>query len=151
MRTASTRRSSPGCWSSSSSAAGVAPNSDVVVELMREGRLERATVRIARSDDLRERPADLGGTDRLGFSLAPLSEAQRRRLGVPGGAVVRRAEGAARRAGLYAGDVILAVNGQPVRTLAELEAILGRARPGEVAALLVERVGGRAFVPLRIP
>jgi serine protease Do len=132
-------------------AAGVAPNSDVVVELMREGRLESATVRIARSDDLRERPADLGGTDRLGFSLAPLGEAQRRRLGVAGGAVVRRAEGAARRAGLYTGDVILAVNGQPVRGLSELEAILGRARSGEVAALLVERAGGRAFVPLRIP
>ncbi len=132
-------------------AADIAPDTGVVVELVRDGRLERASVIIARFETARERPADLGGTDRLGFSLAPLSDAQSRRFGVAGGMVVRRAEGAARRAGLFPGDVILAVNGQPLRTAEELNTALAAARSGEVAALLVDRSGNRAFVPLRIP
>ena len=65
--------------------------------------------------------------------------------------MVRRAEGAARRAGFYPGDVTLAVNGEPVQSAARLNGILDKARSGESAALLVERSGIRAFVPLRIP
>jgi serine protease Do len=132
-------------------AAELAPDTGVVVEMVREGRMDRTTVNLARFEEARERPADLGGTDRLGLSLAPLSDAQRRRLNVAGGAIVRRSEGAARRSGLYALDIILAVNGRPVRTLEELNAGLAKARSGEVVALLVDRGGSRAFVPLRIP
>jgi S1-C subfamily serine protease len=64
---------------------------------------------------------------------------------------VQRSESTARRAGIYAGDIVLAVNGLAVRTPQELGARLAAARPGEVVALLVERLGSRAFVPLRIP
>ena len=35
--------------------------------------------------------------------------------------------------------------------LAELYAMLAKARPGETVALLVDRMGSRAFVPLRVP
>ena len=132
-------------------AAELPPGTDVAFEVVREGRTERLTLRTDPPGEERERRVDLGGTDRFGFSLAPLSEPQRRRLGVPGGAVVQRSESTARRAGIYAGDIVLAVNGLAVRTPQELGARLAAARPGEVVALLVERLGSRAFVPLRIP
>ena len=64
---------------------------------------------------------------------------------------MQRAEGAARRAGLVAGDMLLAVNGDPVRSLDAFRANLENTRSGDAVALLVERAGHRAFVPLRMP
>ena len=78
-------------------------------------------------------------------------DAQRRRLDLEGGVVVLRAEGAARRAGLFAGDILVSVNGHPTRTLQALRAMLDKTRPGEALALLVERSGSRAFVALQVP
>jgi len=125
--------------------------SGFVLELVRDGRLEHASVPSALPSDHRDRYVDLGGTDRFGLSLLPLADTQRRRLAVPGGAVVQRAEGAARLAGVHAGDILLAVNGMPVRTPSELLASLAKTPTGEVVALLVDRMGSRAFVVLRIP
>jgi serine protease Do len=129
----------------------IPPGSGFVIELMRDGKAERAIVQSALSDDGRDRRIDTGDTDRLGLRLLPLGENQRRRLAVPGGAVVQRSEGAARLAGVHAGDIVLALNGRPVLTPAELLATLAKARPGEAVALLVDRMGSRAFVALRIP
>ena len=42
-------------------------------------------------------------------------------------------------------------DGMPVRTPSELLASLAKTPTGEVVALLVDRMGSRAFVPLRIP
>jgi len=132
-------------------AADTAPGTQVPIEFIRDGLPLHATVRVAAADEERPRPTDLGGTDRLGFGLAPLPEVQRRRLGLEGGLVVQRAEGAARRAGIFPGDIILSVSGQAVRSTEGFRAAVDRARTGEALALLVERAGTRAFVPLRIP
>lgn len=134
-----------------SAAADAAPGSLVTLELIRLGALQRIAVRVAAQDETRAPRADARGTDRLGFRLAPLSEPQRRRRGVEAGLAVQRAEGAARRAGLLAGDLILSVNGQPARSPEGFRAQLEKARPGDSVALLIERGGSRAFVPLRIP
>jgi serine protease Do len=132
-------------------AADTAPGTLVPVELVRDGAPLRTDVRLIAAEDERARPTDADGTDRLGFSLAVLPEAQRRRLGLQGGLVVQRAAGAARRAGILAGDIVLSVNGQPVRSTDAFRAAVDKARAGEVLALLIERAGSRAFVPLRLP
>jgi serine protease Do len=132
-------------------AADTAPGTQVQVDFIRDGAPRHATVRVAPAEDARERRADLGGTDRLGFRLAPLPDAQRRRLRLESGLVVQRAEGAARRAGIFPGDIILSVNGQPVPSAEAFRAAVDTARAGEALALLVERFGTRDFVPLRIP
>ena len=132
-------------------AADTAPGTAVSVELIRDGTPQSVTVRVAAPEEDRPRPADAGGTDRLGLKLAPLPEAQRRRLDLAGGVVVLRVDGAARRAGLFAGDILVSVNGHPARTLQALHAMLDKARPGEALALLVERSGSRAFVALQVP
>ena len=91
------------------------------------------------------------GTDRFGLRLSTLDEAQRRRLSPEGGVLVQRAEGAARRAGIFPGDVIVGVNGGAARNVESLRAVLDKARPGDAVALLVVRAGRRTFIPLRIP
>jgi serine protease Do len=126
------------------------PDTAAQVHFMRNGTPMQVNVRVASADDEAPRRTDAGGTDRLGFRLAPLTDAQRRRLGLEG-VLVERAEGTARRAGLIAGDIILSVNAQPTPTPQALRAALARAKAGESAALLVERAGNRAFVPLRVP
>lgn len=132
-------------------AADTAPGTAVTVEFFRDGAPLRTTVGVAAAEEGRPRPADLGGTDRLGFRLAVLSEAQRRRWGLEGGLLVQRAEGAARRAGIVPGDVILSVNGHAARTAEAFRAAIEKVRAGEAVALLVDRGGSRAFVPLRVP
>jgi serine protease Do len=131
--------------------AATAPGASVELELLRNGAPSSASVRVMGPEPERARPTDIGSADRLGFQLAPLSDAQRKRLALDHGLLVQRAEGAARRAGLLPGDVILAVNGDATRSLAEFLRAVAKAASGDVVALLVERAGGRAFVPLRIP
>jgi len=61
---------------------------------------------------------------------------------------VQQAKGPAAKAGLRAGDVIVAVNGQPTRTVDELRKQVGDAK-GKLA-VLIEREGQRVFVPVEL-
>jgi serine protease Do len=55
--------------------------------------------------------------------------------------------GPAAEAGVRPGDVILGVNGKPVKSLAELK---NATATGKVAALLLERGGDTVFLPIKI-
>jgi serine protease Do len=59
---------------------------------------------------------------------------------------VQGAQGAAARAGLSRGDVVLAINGQPVDSVDTLQRVLA-GKPKRVA-LLVWRAGEQLFVPV---
>jgi serine protease Do len=91
------------------------------------------------------------GADRFGLRLAPLDATQRKWLAPEGGVLVQRAEGAARRAGVQSGDIVVGVNGAAIRSADALRGALARARPGEPVALLVLRGGRRTFIPFRLP
>ncbi|HQR69851.1 MAG TPA: DegQ family serine endoprotease [Burkholderiaceae bacterium] len=85
---------------------------------------------------------------KLGVAVRPLTPEEARELQSEGGLVVRESSGPAARAGLRAGDVIVAVNGQPTRSVDELRKLVGEAK-GKLA-VLVERQGQRVFVPVDI-
>jgi len=87
-----------------------------------------------------------GGSARLGLALRPLTAEERRAAGVDGGLLVEDAQGPALRAQVQPGDVILGVNGRPVRTVAELEQAVGNG--ARTVALLVNRGGTTLFLPL---
>jgi serine protease Do len=77
-----------------------------------------------------------------------LSPEEARAIDSAGGLVVQQASGAAAKAGVRAGDVIVAANGAPTRTFEELKAKVDSAK-GKVA-LLIERQGQRMFVPVEL-
>jgi len=85
---------------------------------------------------------------KLGVAVRPLSPEEARGLGSDGGLLVQEATGAAAKAGLRAGDVIVAVNGRTTRTVEELRERVNAGK-GRLA-VLVERQGQRMFVPVEI-
>ena len=68
-------------------------------------------------------------------------------LRIPTGVVVAaRTTGAAGEVPLQTADVIHAINGTPITTLAELRDALSKLKPGDAVALLVERYGQLIYV-----
>ncbi|HEY2928018.1 Do family serine endopeptidase [Piscinibacter sp.] len=85
----------------------------------------------------------------LGLALRPLTRDERRQVHVDqGGLVVENASGAAARAGIEPGDVLLAINGKPVQSVEQVKSVL-QGKPRSVA-LLVQREGEKIFVPVNL-
>jgi serine protease Do len=129
------------------------PGDTVAVELLRRGTPLVLRVRIG---EQQAEPAAAvaeprAALDVLGLELAPLAREERAHLGLEGGVRVQRAEGAAQRAGLQRGDILVSVNGEPVASVAEFNQRIERAGKGATVALLVQRAGGRLFVALQVP
>jgi serine protease Do len=84
----------------------------------------------------------------LGLSLRPLTRDEKRETKLDSGLVVEDVAGAAERAGIVAGDVVLAINGKPVQSLEQVKSVMA-GRPKSVA-LLVQRDGEKIFVPVKV-
>ena len=85
---------------------------------------------------------------RLGVAVRPLEPSERSQVRGGTGLVVERATGAARRAGIRAGDVIVALNGAPLKTPQDLNERIAKA--GKSAALLVQRDEQQLFVAVEL-
>jgi len=94
-------------------------------------------------DDLKQ----FGGVQRalLGVEMKPVDDdlAKEKNLGKIEGVYVVRItdQGAARQAGIKAGDVITAVNGNQVNAPQQLQEQIGKYRPGDKVAITVKRNG----------
>ena len=162
---------------SAAAAAGLKPG-DVITEVngqpvVRSGSLssligmaapgERVKLKVWRDKSAREVDAKLGGIDesdkqvadtgaaqggQLGLALRPLNRNERREAGVEQGLLIENVSGAAARAGIEAGDVLLAVNGRPVQSIEQVRSVLA-GKPKSVA-LLVQRDGDKIFVPVAL-
>jgi len=87
-------------------------------------------------------------SNELGLRVEPISEDRRRQLGDPEGGVLISAieDSAAYRAGLRPGDVILAINNQPVDGIESFKEITADLEPGKAVALRVMREGVSRFI-----
>jgi serine protease Do len=97
--------------------------------------------KVAANDDEGGSPAG-----RLGVSVRVPTKEERSELNGKVGLVVEKATGAARRAGIQAGDVLLSINGAPLKTPDDLRTHMAKA--GKSAALLVQRENQQLFVPV---
>jgi serine protease Do len=77
--------------------------------------------------------------------LAPEERAQ---LNTEGGLVVQNASGAAARAGIQPGDVILAFNDTPLKSVEQLKALMKKT--DKTIALLIQRDASRIYVPVHV-
>jgi S1-C subfamily serine protease len=83
---------------------------------------------------------------RLGVNMIPVTPDVVEELGVPaeeGAVVVRVADGSgAARGGIEARDIIVAIDGEPVREPSDVTSVVREHRPGDVLEITVLRRGG---------
>jgi serine protease Do len=88
--------------------------------------------------------------NRFGMTLSEPNAEQRNQLKIQGGVLVEDAQGAAARAGIRKGDIILAVNNQDIKSLEQFGQLMGTFEKGRVVALLVRRAANALYIPFRI-
>jgi serine protease Do len=127
---------------------GTAPGEKATIELMRDGQPMTLTVTIgsASNGTVAKNGEVEPEASHLGLAVRPLTADERAQAGVSGGLLVTDSSGHAAEAGIQQGDVVLAVNGTPVNSVAQLR---GLVHPGESqVALLIQRGDNRIFVPV---
>jgi serine protease Do len=102
------------------------------------------------TEDMAQPVVDTAGTpvNRLGLTLRLAKSDELGAMGAAGGLFIEKVSGAAERAGVQAGDLLLAVNNEAMHTIAQARTAADRSA-GAVALLLL-REGSRLFIPLRL-
>jgi serine protease Do len=134
----------------------VKPGSKSSVQVWRKGAMKEITVAIG------EIPVDKGpntpppfkrgkteNIGKLGLTLAELTADQRKELKISAGVLVEEVKGAAARAGLQPGDVILAINNSEVKTIEQFNQTLGKLDTRKNLALLVRRGETTQYITIR--
>ncbi len=129
------------------------PGSTARLEVWRNGKHELLTAKLGDASDKRMKVADEDGDKaadggKLGLSLRQLQPDEKRESGLKGGLVIEDVGGAAARAGVQPGDVLLAVNGTAVSSVEQVRKVVDGS--DKSVALLVQRGSQRIFVPVRI-
>jgi serine protease Do len=132
------------------------PGDKVMLQVWRNGAKRDVEVTLGDADSHRKRQAraeddssqpGASGKGRLGLALRPLEPDERRAAGVEG-LVIEQASGPAAAAGVQRGDLLLAVNGQPAKSVEAVREAVTKA--DKAVALLVQRQGEKIFVPIRL-
>jgi serine protease Do len=130
--------------------AEMKPGTRSMLELWRDGGAKEVAVTIGEVKDAQV--AEASGTPqaqgKLGVAVRPLTSQERKENGGKDGLLVESVSGAAAQAGIQRGDVILAVNGTPVKNVGELRSLVGAA--GKSVAILVQRDAAQIYVPVNI-
>ena len=120
--------------------ADTPPGKHATVKLWRNGAEQTLGVTVARMADEKAASAEGANSDansgKLGLAVQQSDQ----------GLVVAGASGPAARAGVREGDVILAVNNQPVKNVEQLRRLVDKA--GRHVALLVQREDAKVYVPV---
>ncbi len=132
----------------------------VMVEVVRGGQMLKYPVAVAERDDDPTRFADMVSADRnivprLGVLALDIDERIASMIGelrFPHGVLVakRSADSPSSEQALEPGDVIVAVNGAPVKALADLRSIVGRMPARTPVVFQVQRFGQLMFIALEL-
>jgi serine protease Do len=133
----------------------------VQVSVWRKGATRELSVTVAEMQP--EQQARTGGGNRppqgpapgaqqsnaLGLVVADIPEERRTQLRIKNGVLVETAEGAAARAGLRPGDVILSLNNQDVTGAKQFNEAVSKLDRTKTHIMLVRRGESAQFVPIR--
>jgi serine protease Do len=135
----------------SSRIATMKPGTTAKLEVWRDGKPRELAVAVgeAPSQHMAARDTvELSGA-RLGVAVRELTPDEQQQAKVEAGVIVQQSAGAAAKAGIRAGDIILSANGQPVKSVEDLRAAT-KDGAGKTMALLVQRNDARIFVPVTL-
>lgn len=128
-----------------------APGEKVTLEIWRQGKREEVRATLGDATDkvkTAARSDDSVGRGKLGLALRSLLPQEKREAGVDNGLLIEDASGPAALAGVQTGDVLVAVNGTPVKSIEQVREIV--AKSNKSVALLIQRDGSKIFVPVRV-
>jgi serine protease Do len=128
------------------------PGARVVAQVFRNGAPRDVTITVGEWRAQR-RPGPQAAPNKLGLVLVLPSPAQRRERKLEHGLIIERAQGAAARAELKTGDVVLAVvaggRQTPLKSVEEFNRWVAAVKDGQTVTLLVQRSGITSYVALR--
>ncbi|MFM9969000.1 MAG: DegQ family serine endoprotease [Burkholderiales bacterium] len=130
--------------------AEIKPGSSASLEIWRDGRARNLSVTVGEfaANAVASTDASTQAAGRLGLAVRPLTPEEKKQAEVANGVLVENATGAAARAGIQQGDVILRANGAEIGNAESLRSQVAKA--GKRVALLVQRGEQRMFVPVEI-
>jgi serine protease Do len=126
-----------------------APGDTIKMDIWRQGAPRELTARLANANDKSVQAASQDGASghgRLGLALRPLLPDEKQQVGVDSGFLVEQASGPAALAGVQSGDVLISINGVPLKTIEQIRAAV--AKSGKSVALLIQRGDSKIFVPV---
>jgi len=136
--------------------AAVKPGSKVNLQLWHKGAAKDISVTVAEFPAEKEKPIPAArrgkspDSNKLGLSLSELGAEQRKELKISSGVLVEEVRGAAARAGLQPGDVILAINNNEVKTVEQFNQALSKLEGRKNLALLVKRGESTQYITVRV-
>ncbi|MBC8006550.1 MAG: DegQ family serine endoprotease [Prolixibacteraceae bacterium] len=133
--------------------AATKPGSNARLQVWREGKSRDVDVTVAELKDQKVAVAAATGGDsqtsaKLGLTVRELGPEERTQLKTEGGLVVQNVTGAAARAGIQPGDVILAFNDTPLKSVEQLTTLMKKT--DKTVALLIQRDANRMYVPVQV-
>jgi len=130
------------------------PGTKTALQVFRRGAYKELSVTVAELEGPKTKaeaaPAEAKlAVASLGLSVTDLSAEQKRELKLKGGVLINDVDGAAARAGLRPGDLILAVANVQVASVKDFEAVLAKVDKNRAVSLLVRREDRAQYVVIR--
>jgi serine protease Do len=130
------------------------PGTKSTLQVFRRGAYKDLSLTVAELDVAKPKAAEAAPAAKqvvseLGLVLSDLTAAQKRELKISGGVLVDATEGAAARAGLRQGDVILSLGNSQIADVKQFESALGRLDKGKPVNMLVRRGEWAQYVIIR--
>ncbi|QGW82353.1 DegQ family serine endoprotease [Variovorax paradoxus] len=127
------------------------PGKKVTLEVWRQGERQELSAKLGDASDKPTQVAkadSAAGQGKLGLALRPLQPQEKREAAIENGLLVEDVAGPSAMAGVQAGDVLLAINGTPAKSLEQVREVVAKA--DKSVALLIQRGEDKIFVPVRI-
>ncbi|TKC92290.1 PDZ domain-containing protein [Trinickia terrae] len=129
--------------------ARLAPGTNTTIKLIRNRKAVTINVTFSgATENVEARQTEAGAGDRLGLTMHPLSEDERRTSGLPVGLMVDQVAGPAANAGIQPGDIVVSLNDTLVESQEQAASLETKA--GKTIAVLIQRNNVRHFVSVKL-